>query len=217
MNTLLDHKQMSHNLKQSMMEYMQDNVHHMSYQTLAELAVIFATKFDQHYKKLFFERSFKQKFIKELKYLDQETFYKILWSLVKAKAIAIDEQAGAEWFQVKEAIVAKVKDFDPKTLTNILVLATVAKGSLGVEGEEDSTAGGGALYGDLWEQVEPEVIIKMKTMQLADLLNLLWAAKELKRGGQFFYQKLEEELLSRIRTVKDDDLQLLIECFSSDS
>ena len=148
---------MSHNLKEAMMDYMKENVHHLSYQTLAELAVIFATKYDQHYKKLFFERNFKEKFIRELKYLDQETFYKILWSLIKARAIAIDEQAGANWFQVKEAIVAKVKDFDPKTLTNILVLATVAKGAIG-------DLEGGKLYGDLWEQVEPEVILKMKTM-----------------------------------------------------
>ena len=52
---------------------------------------------DIHYKKLFFERTFKEKFLKELRYLDQETFYKIMWSLIKAKAIGIDEQAGSEW------------------------------------------------------------------------------------------------------------------------
>jgi hypothetical protein len=47
-----------------------------------------------------------------------------------------------------------MKDFDPKTLTNILVLATVGKGAEGAEG----------LSGDLWDQVEPEVILKMKAM-----------------------------------------------------
>jgi len=82
---------------------------------------------DKNYKKLFFERTFKEKFIKELKYLDQETFYKIMWSLIKAKVITIDESPGSDWFQIKEAVVGKMKDFDPKTLTNILVLATVAK------------------------------------------------------------------------------------------
>jgi len=50
-----------------------------------------------------------------------------MWALIKANAIAIDERAGSDWFQVKEAIVAKIKDFDPKTFTDILVLATVAK------------------------------------------------------------------------------------------
>ena len=62
--------------------------------------------------------------------------------------------------------------------------------------------------------MEPEVILKMKAMILPDLLNLLWSAQEIKRGSKFFYEKLEEEILTRIRQVKDDDLQLLIECFS---
>ncbi len=77
-----------------------------------------------------------------------------MWSLIKAKAIGIDETAGSDWNQIKESIVAKMKDFDPKTLTNILVLATVGKGAEGAEG----------LSGDLWDQVEPEVILKMKAM-----------------------------------------------------
>ncbi len=71
-----------------------------------------------------------------------------------------------EWGAVKEAVVAKMKDFDAKTLTNILVLATVSRGS--DKGKSMST--------DLFEQVEPEVIIKMKTMTLPDLLNLMWSA-----------------------------------------
>ena len=143
---------MSHDLKQTMMDYLKDNVHHFSYNTLADLCVIFATKMDTNYKKLFFERTFKEKFIKELKYLDQDTFYKIMWSLVKAQVIAIDERPGSDWHQIKEAVVAKMKDFDPKTLTNILVLATVAKNAAS------------NVTGDLWDQLEPEVIIKMKSM-----------------------------------------------------
>jgi hypothetical protein len=38
-------------------------------------------------------------------------------------------------------VVAKMKDFDPKTLTEILVLATVAKGAEGAE----------SMSGDLWD------------------------------------------------------------------
>jgi hypothetical protein len=136
------------------MDYIKENMHQFNYQILSELAVIYASRMDKHYKSLFFERTFKDKFLKELRYLDQETFYKIMWSLVKAKAIGIDEQAGTDWHLIKEAVVAKMKDFEPKTLTNILVLATVAKGAEGAEG----------LSGDLWDQVEPEVILKMKAM-----------------------------------------------------
>lgn len=54
----------------------------------------------------------------------------------------------------------------------------------------------------------------MKSMALPDLINLLWSVQEIKRGSKFFFEKLEEEIMSRIRGVKDDDLQLLIECFS---
>jgi hypothetical protein len=117
-------------------------------------------------------------------------------SNIKANSIAIDERGGTEWSQIKDAVVSKMKDFDPKTLTNILVLATVAKGSEGAEG----------LSGDLFDQLEPEVILKMRSMQLPDLLNLLWSAQEIKRGSKLFFEKLEEEIISRIRTVKDEDL-----------
>lgn len=133
---------------------------------MSELAVIYASKMDPKYRDVFFKRNFKDKFLKELRYLDQETFYKVLWSLVKAEAITVNEEGGSDWSQVKEAVVAKMKDFEPKTLTNILVLATVAKRAEGAEG----------LSGDLFDQIEPEVIIKMKTMVLPDLLNLLWSA-----------------------------------------
>ena len=118
---------MSHNLKQAVHEYMKENVQYFNYKILAELAVIYATKMDPRYQGLFFAGDIRNKFLKELKHLDQETFYKVLWALVKAKAISIDEHGGSEWGQVREAVVAKMKDFDAKTLTNVLVLSTVAK------------------------------------------------------------------------------------------
>lgn len=86
--------------------------------------MIYASKMDPKYRDLFFKRYFKEKFIRDFKHLDQETFYKVLWSLVKAEAIAINEQGGSEWSTVKEAVVFKMKDFTPQTLTNVLVLAT---------------------------------------------------------------------------------------------
>lgn len=141
LNTLLDYKQMSHELKQGVIDYLQENASSFSYPILSELAVIYASKMDANYCDLFFNRYFKEKFLKELKYLDQETFYKVLWALVKSKSIRINEQGGTEWSQVKEAVVMKIKDFDPKTITDILVLATVAKGAEGAEG----------LSGDLFD------------------------------------------------------------------
>ena len=62
-----------------------------------------------------------------------------MWSLIKANVIAMDERPGSDWHLVKEAVVAKMKDFDPKNLTNILVLATVAKNSAS------------NVTGDLWD------------------------------------------------------------------
>ena len=56
--------------------------------------------------------------------------------------------------------------------------------------------------------------MKMKQMALPDLLNLLWSAQEIKRGSLYFYTKIEEEIMLRIRQVKDDDLSLLLECFT---
>ncbi len=81
-----------------------------------------------------------------------------------------------------------MKDFSPETLTNILVLATKAKGEYQ-----------GQVSGDLFDQVEAEVILKMKVMTLPDLLNLLWSVQEIKRGSAYFYEKLEEEIMTRMR------------------
>jgi hypothetical protein len=141
LNLLLDHKFLSHELKQAMIDYLQENLHYFNYTVLSDLAVVYASKMDSKYRDLFFKRYFKDKFLKELRHLDPETFYKVLWSLVKAEAVSVNEQGGSDWSLVKEAIVAKMKEFEPKTLTNILVLATVAKSAEGARG----------LSGDLFD------------------------------------------------------------------
>lgn len=41
-------------------------------------------------------------------------------------------------------------------------------------------------------------------MALDDLLNLMWSALEIERGGDLFYKTLEEELTKRVRGIKDD-------------
>ena len=70
LNTLLDYKQMSHELKQGVIDYLQENASSFSYPILSELAVIYASKMDANYCDLFFNRYFKEKVLKELKYLD---------------------------------------------------------------------------------------------------------------------------------------------------
>jgi len=51
----------------------------------------------------------------------------------------------------------------------------------------------------LFEVIEPELILKMKTMLLPDLINLLWSVLEINKGSKLFYKKLEDELSVRIR------------------
>jgi len=55
----------------------------MTYETTSELAVIYASRMDDTYKNLFFEKT-AEKFLKELRYLKDETMYKIVWAMVKA-------------------------------------------------------------------------------------------------------------------------------------
>lgn len=57
---------------------------------------------DKFYRDMFF-REFRERFLKDLKYLDSETFYKVLWAFVKSKSIVIHEE-GAEWKIIKEAV-----------------------------------------------------------------------------------------------------------------
>jgi len=53
----------------------------------------------------------------------------------------------------------------------------------------------------------------MKSMSLDDLINLMWSALEMNRGGEMFYKTLESELAKRIRGIKDDQFETLIACF----
>lgn len=66
----------------------------------------------------------------------------------------------------------------------------------------------------MFEVIEPELILKMKTMLLPDLINLLWSVLEINKGSKLFYSKLEDELSVRIRQVKDEDFKTLVECLS---
>ncbi|CDW91217.1 UNKNOWN [Stylonychia lemnae] len=203
LNTFLDLQQLSASLKEKLQDYYVENVNSFSYKTLSEIAVIYASKMDQTYKELFFGK-FKDKFLKDLKHLDQEIFYKVLWSLIKADTIEVDDR-GFEWSLIKETIIKRAKDFDPATVTNILVLSTTGK----TNSEKIVT-----ITGDLFDALQSELIIKMQSMNLSDLINLMWSISEIKKGSQLFYSELEKQITLRLRSINDDDLLLLLDCFS---
>lgn len=143
----------------------------------------------------------REKFLKELKYLKDETTFKILWSLFKSGHLTVHNN-DLTWENIKETLVSRAKEMKPKILTDIIVLSTKEKG-----GEKS----------DFFERLEPEIILKMREMTLDDLINLLWSAIQIKKGSLFFYEKLEEELAKRIRSIKDDQFETLISCFAGDN
>jgi hypothetical protein len=95
---------------------------------------------------------------------------------------------GEEWRKIKESIISKIKDLDSNTITNLLVLSTVGKDRDVLE-----------VKADLFDSIESELILKMKPMVLPDLINLMWSAKEINKGSDFFFKRLEEEITARIR------------------
>jgi len=93
---------------------------------MAEIAVVYASKMDSHYSKYFF-KVFKEKFLRDLRFLEQRSFYKLVWALVKSEALT--EEGENDWEIVKQALVSKAKEMDPEVLTDLLVLSTSGKGS----------------------------------------------------------------------------------------
>jgi hypothetical protein len=125
LNVLLDHKQLQPGLKEQIIETMRDQRKDYTYDLMAEIAVIFATKMDPKYRAEYFN-NFLQKFQNDIEYLNEETLYKILWSFIKAERLVVREDA-YDWFRIRQSIQKKAKDMSPKILTNILVLSTQAK------------------------------------------------------------------------------------------
>jgi len=101
-------------------------------------------------------------------YLKDETLYKILWAFFKGNAMTINKKS-LEWEAVKEIIAKKSKDIDPRVMADILVLATR-------EEQDQSAAADGNIGNDLFSMTEAETILKMKVMNLDDLINLMWSA-----------------------------------------
>jgi len=157
---------------------------------------------------MFFEKC-KPKFLEDLKYLKDETLYKILWASFKANSIVISEN-NLEWISVKTTLIEKAKDLSPKTLCDLLLLSTKEK-HVNYDDPDEKESGN-----DFFGSVESEIILKMKMMSLDDLINVLWSALEIERGSPFFYETLENELSGRIRGIKDEQFETLISCFAKD-
>ena len=79
---------------------------------------------------------------------------------------------------MKQGIAERSKELSAKVLTNILVLATVAKDPEGAAKDAEL---------DLWDSVENSVIVKMREMELGDLVNLMWSALEVNKGSRTFF------------------------------
>ena len=114
---------MKEELKHSMIEYISDQISQLTYEVTAELAVLYATKMDKTYRGIFFAKT-RDKFLKEFKYLNEETMYKILWSLLNAEQLKITDNSH-EWVLVKSIIKERSKELSPKVISDILLLSTM--------------------------------------------------------------------------------------------
>ena len=56
----------------------------------------------------------------------------------------------------------------------------------------------------------------MKLMALEDLINLLWTSLKIEKGSGVFYDRLEREIGKRIKSIKDEQYETLLQCFIGD-
>jgi hypothetical protein len=110
-------------LKQAMIDHIEDNLNDLTYEIKAELAILYASKMDKTYKSIFFSK-LRDKFIKEIKYLKEETLYKILWAMIKAEELKISDDS-PEWILIKDILKQKSKELSPKVIADILLLSTL--------------------------------------------------------------------------------------------
>ena len=129
--------------------------------------------------------------MKEIRYLKDETMYKIVWAMVKSQSVSIASNSD-HWNSIKVTISERAAEIDPKIMSDLLVLSTM-------EASADENK-----LDDLFSKVEGELMNKMKLMSLDDLINLLWTALKIDRGSGMFFERLEKELAKRIRTIKDE-------------
>lgn len=92
---LLEHRQMKGEFKLQMIEHIEMYRTDFDYDVRADLAVLFATKMDDKYRDQFFDK-FLDSYLKDMKYLDQDTLYKILWAFIKADRLKVNKDI-YEW------------------------------------------------------------------------------------------------------------------------
>jgi hypothetical protein len=148
------------------------------------------------------------KFVRELEFLDDDTLYKILWSFIRAGRFQSQKDAPG-WFQVRDTLIARSTSIDPRILTKILVLSTQVKEYERVTKENTGS--------DLWDSFEPRLILKLGSMLLEDLVNLMWSALRINKGTDAFFTEIEKVLRKRVYKFKDEDFQTLIGCVTNDS
>ena len=106
-----------------MIDYIESRVSSMTYETTSELAVLYAMKMDETYKRMFFSKM-QDKFLKELRFLKDETLYKIVWALVKSNSVSVSATS-AGWNAIKEAVSDRADEISPKIMADLLVLSTM--------------------------------------------------------------------------------------------
>jgi len=74
LTVLLDHHQLDGDLKQQVIDSIGENRSQYTFEIMADLAVIYATKMDPKYQELFFSK-YMHAFVRNLPYLKEETLY----------------------------------------------------------------------------------------------------------------------------------------------
>ena len=124
-NTFLDLGSVSDRLKEVLMTYIKEDSSQFPYEVTAELAVIYAVRVPSAYKNMFFQ-FYASRFMRDLEFLKDETFYKVLWSMIKAGAVEVSADSH-DWASIKGIVRKRVKDLSPKTLCDLVVLSTQEK------------------------------------------------------------------------------------------
>ena len=126
LNVFLEAKQMHSTLLGAIFDKIKDDQQSFSYEIFKELSIIFAAKVEEpSFRDMFFDK-FLQKFIKDLPFLDEDTFYMIIWSCVKAGRFQ-GKKDTFEWNAIREIIKKKANELSPEVLTKLVVLSTEIK------------------------------------------------------------------------------------------
>jgi hypothetical protein len=70
---------------------------------------------------------------------------------------------------------------------------------------------------DLWDQLQPQLILRMDKMLLEDLINLMWSALHVGKGSDTFFNEVDKNIRKRIYKIKDEDFQTMIGCVTNDN